>query len=115
MKIYKAKNYDDLSRKAANIIAAQVILKPNSVLGLATGSSPIGTYKQLIEGYNKGDIDFSEVTTINLDEYCGLSPDNDQSYNYFMRQNLFNHININFDNVYLPDGLAADGGKECAR
>ena len=74
MVIYKAKNYQDLSRKAANIISAQIIMKPDCVLGLATGSSPIGTYKQLIEWYNKGDLDFARVMSINLDEYKGLSP-----------------------------------------
>ena len=80
MKIYKAKDYKDMSRKAANIISAQVIMKPNCVLGLATGSTPIGTYDQLVEWYNKGDLDFSEVTTVNLDEYKGLPRTNDQSY-----------------------------------
>ena len=84
MVIYKAKDYQDMSRKAANIISAQIIMKPNCVLGLATGSSPVGTYKQLIEWYKKGDLDFSQVTSINLDEYKGLSPENDQSYRYFM-------------------------------
>ena len=79
MKIYKAKDYKDMSRKAANIISAQVIMKPNCVLGLATGSTPIGTYDQLVEWYNKGDLDFSEVTTVNLDEYKGLPRTNDQS------------------------------------
>ena len=80
MKIIKAKDYNDLSRKAANIISAQIIMKPNCVLGLATGSTPIGTYKQLVEWYEKGDLDFSEVTTVNLDEYKGLPRENDQSY-----------------------------------
>ena len=80
MRIYKAKDYNDLSRKAANIISAQVILKPDCVLGLATGSTPIGTYKQLIEWYNRGDLDFSETKSVNLDEYRGLTKDNDQSY-----------------------------------
>ena len=94
MRIYKTKNYDEMSRKAANIISAQIILKPESVLGLATGSSPIGTYKQLIEWYNKGDLDFSQIRSINLDEYKGLPADNDQSYAYFMRHNLFDHVNI---------------------
>ena len=84
MRIYRAKDYKDLSRKAANILSAQVIIKPNCVLGLATGSSPIGTYQQLIEWYNKGDLDFSEVTTVNLDEYRGLGMESDQSYVYFM-------------------------------
>ena len=92
MVIYKAKDYQDMSRKAANIISAQIIMKPNCVLGLATGSSPVGTYKQLIEWYKKGDLDFSQVTSINLDEYKGLSPENNQSYRYFMNTNLFNHV-----------------------
>lgn len=83
-----------MSRQAANIISAQVILKPNSVLGLATGSSPIGTYKQLIEWYEKGDLDFSQVKTVNLDEYVGLDITSDQSYVYFMRHNFIDHINI---------------------
>ena len=94
MVIYKAKNYQDLSRKAANIISAQIIMKPDCVLGLATGSSPIGTYKQLIEWYNKGDVDFSRVRSVNLDEYVGLAPSHEQSYAYFMHHNFFDHINI---------------------
>lgn len=113
MKIYRAKDYNDLSRKAANIISAQVIMKPNCVLGLATGSTPLGTYKQLIQWYNKGDLDFSEVTTINLDEYKGLSPDNPQSYHYFMKKNLFDHININQENTFLPDGEEEDTDLAC--
>lgn len=113
MKIYRAKDYNDLSRKAANIISAQVIMKPNCVLGLATGSTPLGTYKQLIQWYNKGDLDFSEVTTINLDEYKGLSPDNPQSYHYFMKKNLFDHININQENTFLPDGEEEDTALAC--
>lgn len=114
MIILKTKNYDDMSRKAANIISAQVISKPNCVLGLATGSSPIGTYKQLIEWYNKGDIDFSAVTSINLDEYKGLGPESDQSYRYFMNTNLFNHININKEKTFVPNGLEPDSEKACA-
>ena len=102
MRIYRAKDYDDMSRKAANIISAQVILKPDCVLGLATGSTPIGAYKQLVEWYNKGDLDFSEVTTVNLDEYKGLPRDNDQSYYYFMRENLFKHVNIPEGRSFLP-------------
>lgn len=115
MRIYKADNYADLSRKAANILSAQIILKPNSVMGLATGSSPIGVYKQLIEWFKKGDLDFSEVTTINLDEYRGIVPDNEQSYRYFMDHQLFRHINIRPENTYLPNGLEPDAEKECAR
>lgn len=113
MRVIKAKDYNDMSRKAANIISAQVILKPDCVLGLATGSTPIGAYKQLIEWYEKGDLDFSQVKTVNLDEYKGLTKDNDQSYFYFMRQNLFNHININLDNTNIPDGMIEDPKEAC--
>ena len=115
MIIYKAKDYQDMSRKAANIISAQVIMKPNCVLGLATGSSPIGTYEQLVEWYNKGDLDFSKVTSINLDEYKGLPRTNDQSYYYFMHQNLFDQVNINPENTHLPNGMEPNSEKECAR
>ena len=100
-----------MSRTAANIISAQVILKPNCVLGLATGSSPIGTYKQLVDWYNKGDINFSQVTTVNLDEYKGLTRDNNQSYYYFMHENLFDHVNIKAS--YLRDGTKEDATEEC--
>lgn len=85
MLLIEAKDYNDMSRKAANIISAQVIMKPHAVLGLATGSTPVGAYKQLVEWYNKGDLDFANVTSVNLDEYKGLSPENDQSYRYFMK------------------------------
>lgn len=115
MKIYAAKDYADLSRKAANIISAQVIMKPNAVLGLATGSTPIGAYKQLIEWYQKGDIDFSHTLSINLDEYKGLSGDHDQSYRYFMNHNLFDHVNIKKENTNVPNGLAENAEEECRR
>lgn len=115
MKVLKAKDYQELSRKAANVIAAQIIMKPNCVLGLATGSSPIGTYKQLIERYEMGDLDFSGVSTINLDEYKGLTRDNDQSYYYFMYNNLFKHVNIDLARTNIPDGTEPDSDKECAR
>lgn len=115
MKIYKAKDYKDMSRKAANIISAQVIMKPNCVLGLATGSTPIGTYDQLVEWYNKGDLDFSEVTTVNLDEYKGLPRTNDQSYYYFMHQHLFDRVNINPEQTNVPNGMESDAKKECGR
>ena len=115
MKIYAAKDYADLSRKAANIISAQVIMKPNAVLGLATGSTPIGAYKQLIEWYEKGDIDFSHTLSINLDEYKGLSGDHDQSYRYFMNHNLFDHVNIKKENTNVPNGLAENAEEECKR
>ncbi|MCI6122288.1 MAG: glucosamine-6-phosphate deaminase [Lachnospiraceae bacterium] len=113
MIIYRAKDYQDMSRKAANIISAQIIMKPNCVLGLATGSSPVGTYRQLIEWYNKGDLDFSHVTSINLDEYKGLSPENDQSYRYFMDTNLFNHVNIDKAHTFVPNGLEVNSEKAC--
>lgn len=115
MRVIEAKDYTDLSRKAANVISAQVILKPHAVLGLATGSTPIGTYKQLIDWYKKGDIDFSAVTSINLDEYVGLTGDNEQSYRYFMNENLFRHININLAHTYVPNGVAEDREAECRR
>lgn len=113
MKIIRAKDYQDMSRKAANIISAQIIVKPDSVLGLATGSTPIGTYKQLVEWYEKGDLDFSEVTSVNLDEYKGLTRENDQSYYYFMNENLFSHVNIDKSRTHLPDGTEPDSKKAC--
>lgn len=113
MKIIKAKDYNDMSRKAANIISAQMIMKPNCVLGLATGSTPIGIYAQLVERYQKGDLDFSEVTTVNLDEYKGLSRDNKQSYYYYMNENLFKKVNINLQRTFLPDGMEPDSDKAC--
>ena len=115
MVIIRTKDYHDMSRKAANIISAQVILKPDCVLGLATGSSPIGTYQQLIRWYEKGDLDFSKVRTVNLDEYVGLDLSSDQSYVSFMRHNFFDHINIDFKNTNIPDGMEEDAAKECAR
>lgn len=115
MKIYSAQDYQSMSRKAANILSAHVILKPDSVLGLATGSTPIGMYKQLIDWYNKGDIDFSQVHTVNLDEYLGLAPTHDQSYRYFMQTNLFDHVNVPPENTNVPNGLAPDPEAECAR
>jgi glucosamine-6-phosphate deaminase len=115
MKLYRAMDYYDMSRKAANIISAQVIMKPNCVLGLATGSTPVGIYKQLIEWYSKGDLDFSRVKTANLDEYKGLTKENEQSYYHFMRENLFCHVNINEANTNIPDGTETDANKEAAR
>ena len=113
MVICKASDYKDLSRKAANIIAAQMILKPDCTLGLATGSSPVGTYEQLIERFKDGDLDFSRITSVNLDEYKGLAPDNDQSYRYFMNTNLFNHVNVDKAHTFVPDGLEPDAEKAC--
>ncbi|MCI6064488.1 MAG: glucosamine-6-phosphate deaminase [Roseburia inulinivorans] len=115
MKIIRTKDYRDMSRKAANIISAQMILKDDSVLGLATGSTPIGTYDQLVDWYKKGDLDFSKITTVNLDEYKGLPKENDQSYWYFMNKNLFSRVNIRPDYHFLPDGMNLDSANECER
>ena len=108
MNFITVKTYEELSRKAANIIGAQVISKPNCVLGLATGSSPIGTYKELIARYESGDLDFSKVTSVNLDEYIGLDGEHDQSYRYFMDNNLFKSINIDPKKTFVPNGCATD-------
>ena len=113
MRFIKVDTYEELSRKAANLISAQVLSKPDCVLGLATGSSPVGAYKVLIERCAKGDLDFSEVTTVNLDEYVGLDGTNDQSYRYFMNKNLFDHINIHKNKTFVPNGLAEDYNAEC--
>ena len=113
MKIIKTKDYEHMSRVTANLLSAQVIMKPDCVLGLATGSTPVGAYKQLVQWFQKGDLDFSEVTSVNLDEYKGLSPDNDQSYRYYMDQNLLNHINIEKSHAYVPDGMDADSEHAC--
>ena len=108
MKFIKVNNYEELSRKAANLIAAQVIVKPDCVLGLATGSSPIGTYKNLIEACKNGDLSFEKVTSVNLDEYVGLDGSNDQSYRYFMDNNLFNFVDIDKAKTFVPNGCADD-------
>lgn len=113
MRVIITENYDKLSEKAAQIISSQVTLKPDSILGLATGSTPIGTYKYLIEGYQKNLLDFSSVTTFNLDEYCTLSNSHPQSFSYFMFTNLFDHINIKKGNVHIPSGISEDVNKEC--
>ena len=113
MKIIRATDYKDMSRKAANIISAQVIMKPNCVLGLATGGTPVGTYAQLIDWYNKGDVDFSEVTTVNLDEYRGIQRDNPQSYWYFMHKNFFDSVNVQPDRIHVPDGSNPDAEAAC--
>lgn len=113
MKIIKTTDYNDMSRKAAHIISAQIIYKPNSVIGLATGSTPLQTYNYLIDWYKKGDLDFSQITTFNLDEYYGLNKTNKQSYYYFMHEKLFNQININPQNIHIPDGTNKDIKQEC--
>lgn len=115
MQIIKAKDYKDMSKKAASLFFSQITLKSDSVLGLATGSTPIGTYQQLIEWFKAGDISFENVKTVNLDEYVGLSGDNDQSYRYFMNTNLFDHVDIDKTNTNVPNGKATDKNAECER
>ena len=115
MRIIVCENYEEVSKKAAQMILSQVTLKPNSVLGLATGSTPIGMYKNLIQMNKERNIDFSEVKTFNLDEYYNLPRTNEESYYHFMYENLFNHININTENVNIPNGMAEDIEAECSR
>ena len=114
MKIYLEKDYEAMSRRAAHIIAAEVYRNPACVLGLATGSTPVGTYRNLIEWNRQGDLSFKDVRTVNLDEYKGLAPTHDQSYRYFMQSNLFDHIDIVPENTHVPSGLAEDAEAECA-
>ncbi len=115
MRIIETDSYEQMSALAAGMIGAQVLLKPNCVLGLATGSSPIGAYQELVKSCEKGILDFSKVRTVNLDEYCGLKPENPQSYRYFMKKNLFDLVNIDQANTYLPNGLAEDIDAESRR
>lgn len=113
MRIVRTKNYEDMSVKAADLIASVILLKPNCVLGLATGSSPIGTYQNLVKKYQEGNLDFSTVRSVNLDEYKGLPRTNPQSYYYFMHDNLFSKVNINLENTNLPNGMEPDAKKAC--
>lgn len=113
MKIYIEENYDDMSKKAALLVASQVIINPKSILGLATGGTPLGMYGCLVEMFQDGKLDFSEIKTFNLDEYYGLSKEDDQSYYGYMNENFFNHINILKENIDIPNGKAEDVLKEC--
>ena len=115
MRIYCTENYEAMSRKAAAVMAAQIIAKPDCILGLATGSTPVGLYQNLIAANKAGDLDFSQVTTVNLDEYAGLDGTHDQSYRYFMNTNLFDHVNIDKSRTNVPGGKTADPEAECAR
>ncbi len=115
MRIIETGSYEEMSVLAAGIIGAQILLKPDSVLGLATGSSPIGAYGELVKDYRRGLLDFSGVRTVNLDEYCGLKPEDPQSYRYFMDQHLFNHVNIDKANTHVPGGVREDVEDECRR
>lgn len=115
MEVIVTNNYEELSRKAAEIIDSQLKKEPASVLGLATGSTPLGTYKELVKSYEKGQTDYSGVSTLNLDEYVGLSPDHHQSYRCFMDKHFFDLINIPKENTYVPDGRAEDLAEESSR
>jgi len=108
MKLIIVENYEEISKLASINIKDVINKNPNAILGLATGGTPLGTYKELIKMNKKNEIDFSKVTTVNLDEYIGLSERNTQSYRYFMNENLFNHVNIKKENTFIPNGLAKD-------
>lgn len=114
MRIYCETDYDAMSRRAANLISAEVIRRPDCVLGLATGSTPIGTYKQLAVWNQRGDFSFGEVKTVNLDEYLGLAPNHEQSYRRFMQKNFFEHVDVNLSNTHIPNGLCTDSNAECS-
>jgi glucosamine-6-phosphate deaminase len=113
IRIIVTDTYKDMSKKAATIVASQVNLKPNSILGLATGGTPVGMYKELVEMYNNDEVDFSEVKTFNLDEYYPIERTNDQSYFYYMNDNLFKNVNVLEENINIPNGKADDIEKEC--
>ena len=114
MEIIVCKDYEEMSARAAEIVADVMKASAAPVLGLATGSTPVGMYKKLIEKNAAGEIDFSNVTTVNLDEYYPIAPDNDQSYRYFMNVNLFDHVNIDKSRTFVPNGMAADPDQACA-
>lgn len=113
MKLIVVNNYEELSKVAAKEFSKIIKEKENVVLGLATGGSPVGMYKELIRMYEQKELNFSKTTTVNLDEYIGLNPEHNQSYRYFMNNNLFNHINIDKSNTFVPNGLAEDLEAQC--
>lgn len=113
MQLFIEETYEDMSRRAADLIAAQLIVDPASTLGLATGSTPIGLYADLVEDFQADRISFEQVTTFNLDEYRGLSPEHDQSYRYFMQKNLFDHVDIDPEATSVPDGANPDAQAAC--
>ena len=115
MRMFCEKDYEAMSRRAAQVIAAEITHNPACVLGLATGSTPEGAYRYLVDWYQQGLISFQDILSVNLDEYKGLEPSHDQSYRYFMQSNLFDHVDIVPENTRVPDGLAADPDAECAR
>ena len=113
MKVIVAKNYEEMSAKAADVMAEVIKAKPDCVLGLATGSTPIGMYDCLVEKFNAGELDFSAVRSVNLDEYYPITPDNDQSYRYFMNEHLFDRVNIDKSKTAVPDGTAENVEEFC--
>ncbi len=113
MRIYREKDYEAMSRRAAQIIAAEIVHNPACLLGLATGSTPEGAYRYLVDWYKQGLLSFKNVRSVNLDEYVGLAPNHDQSYRYFMQSNLFGHVDINPANTRVPDGLTRDAKAFC--
>lgn len=115
MRIIRCKDYDEMSAIAGKIMVDQVKEKPDSILGLATGSTPIGMYKKMIEAYKNGEVSFKNVHTFNLDEYYKIEKTNDQSYYYFMNENLFSHIDIDKNNIDIPNGQVDDYQAECER
>ena len=115
MEVIVKKNYEEMSKAAATLFAAEIMENPKTILGMATGSTPVGLYKELVKMYEAGDLDFSQVTTFNLDEYIGLAPEHDQSYHYFMHDHFFDHVNIDPSRINLPNGMEPDEKKECAR
>ena len=113
MRIIQADHYDEMSKKAATIIKSLVLLKPDCVLGLAAGDTPLGMYRELIEMYERKEVDFSEVTMFSVDEYCGLDKESHQSYHYYMNHNFFQYINVKKTNTFIPNGMAKDLPEEC--
>lgn len=115
MNIIITPNYTELSKQAAQIITQRICQKPTLTLGLATGSTPIGMYQQLVILFKNQEINFQHVTTFNLDEYVGLAPDHEQSYHFFMQKNFFEHVNIDKKNIFIPDGLTKNPKEYCAQ
>ncbi|PKM77162.1 MAG: glucosamine-6-phosphate deaminase [Firmicutes bacterium HGW-Firmicutes-15] len=113
MRIIMAENFEEMSKKAAAIVRSQIILKPDCVLGLATGDTPMGMYQELIKMYENQEVDFSEITIFNLDEYCSLNRENAQSYYYYMHHNFLKYVNVKEENTHIPNGIALDIDEEC--
>ena len=114
MEVIVKKNYEEMSKAAATLFAAEIMENPKTILGMATGSTPVGLYKELVKMYEAGDLDFSQVFSVNLDEYRGLSHTDPQSYYYFMHEHLFKHVNIREEATFVPDGTNPDAEAACA-